>query len=48
MIGTPEEVLQRATIESVFGARVSAGKNPVSMKPFILPLAGNPDPREGK
>lgn len=46
MIGTPEEVLERATIESVFGTRVSAGKNPVSMKPFILPLADHTDQRE--
>lgn len=38
-MGTPEEVLDRATVESVYATRVSVGKNPVSMKPFVLPLA---------
>lgn len=38
-IGNPEEVLEQGTIESVYGAHISSGKNPVSMKPFILPLS---------
>ena len=46
-MGTPEEVLERATIESVFGTRVSAGRNPVSMKPFVLPLADDSGQKEG-
>ncbi len=48
MIGTPEEMLERATIETVFGTRVSAGRNPVSKKPFVLPLADNSDLKDGK
>lgn len=47
-VGTPEEALERATIEAVFGTRVSAGKNPVSGKPFVLPLAENSSIKEGK
>ena len=46
-MGTPEEVLDRATVESVYATRVSVGKNPISRKPFVLPLADYSGPREG-
>ena len=45
-MGTPEEVLDRETVESVYATRVSVGKNPVSMKPFVLPLADHTGQRE--
>ena len=46
-MGTPEEVLDRATVESVYATRVSVGKNPVSGKPFVLPLANHSGQKEG-
>jgi iron complex transport system ATP-binding protein len=40
--GTPVEVLTPALVESVYGARVVILPGPLSGKPFIFPVTGNP------
>jgi len=37
-VGSAEEVLDRATIEDVYGTPVAVGKNPLSSRPFVLPV----------
>jgi len=36
--GRPEEVLDRGTIEDVYGTPVAVGQNPLSLRPFVLPV----------
>ncbi|MFA5168563.1 MAG: ABC transporter ATP-binding protein [Candidatus Omnitrophota bacterium] len=47
--GSAEEVLDRGTIENVYGTPVAVGKNPLSSRPFVLPVpAGKQAGRERK
>lgn len=40
--GSPEEVLSRELLEDIYETAVVVGKNPVSLRPFVLPIpAGN-------
>jgi iron complex transport system ATP-binding protein len=41
-MGSPEEVLKREILERVYGTPVTVGSNPVSTKPFVLPLTDGP------
>lgn len=36
--GSAEEVLERGTIEDVYKTPVAVGKNPLSSRPFVLPV----------
>lgn len=48
-MGNVEEVLDRPTIEDVYGTPVAVGKNPLSSRPFVLPVpAGKQAGREKK
>lgn len=42
-VGTPEEVLTNHHIETVYGARVQIQANPLSGKPFVIPLSELPE-----
>ena len=47
-MGSVEEVLDRATIEDVYGTPVAVGKNPLSSRPFVLPVPAGKQVGRGK